>query len=89
MALDLAPHNITTNAIAPGWFPTRLAGPAIEQYGGIERAGADNPLGRLGIPEDIAGAAVFLCSKAGAYVTGNEFILDGGKRLLSGNSSKL
>ncbi|KAJ9634871.1 hypothetical protein H2204_006105 [Knufia peltigerae] len=89
LALDLAPHNILTNAIAPGWFPTRLAGPAIEQYGGIERAGADNPLGRLGIPEDIAGAAVFLCSKAGAYVTGNELILDGGKRLLSGNSSKL
>lgn len=84
LALELAPQNITTNVIAPGWFPTRLAGPAIDQYGGIELAGADNPMRRLGVPEDIAGAVVFLCSKAGAYVNGEEVTLDGGKRLIAG-----
>ncbi|KIW90814.1 uncharacterized protein Z519_08597 [Cladophialophora bantiana CBS 173.52] len=87
LALELAPKNITTNVIAPGWFPTRLANPAIEKYGGLDAASADNPMGRLGLREDIAGTAVYLCSKAGAYVNGEDITLDGGKRLLGGNSN--
>lgn len=81
LALDLAPQNIVTNTIAPGWFPTRLANPAIDRVGGIEAAGSDNPVGRLGLREDIAGVAVFLCSRAGAYVNGEDIAVDGGRRL--------
>lgn len=87
LALELANKHITTNTIGPGWFPTRLANPAIEKYGGIDVAGADNPMGRLGHREDIAGTAVFLCSKAGAYVNGEDITLDGGKRLSSGTAN--
>lgn len=87
LAVELAPQHITTNVIAPGWFPTRLAGPAIEKYGGIDIAGADNPMGRLGIPEDIAGVVLYLCSRAGTYVNGEDITLDGGKRLLAGNNN--
>lgn len=87
LALELAKKHINTNTIAPGWFPTRLANPAIEKYGGFDKASADNPMGRLGYPEDIAGTAIFLCSKAGAYVNGEDITLDGGKRLMSGNAN--
>jgi NAD(P)-dependent dehydrogenase (short-subunit alcohol dehydrogenase family) len=79
-AMELIPHNITTNTIAPGWFPTRLANPAIEKAGGEEVAGASNPTGRLGVPEDIAGVIVYLCSRAGRYINGEDITVDGGSR---------
>lgn len=83
LVLELAPRNITTNVIAPGWFPTRLANPVIDHYGGLKTAGTANPMGRLGVPEDIAGVVIYLCSKAGSYVNGQDITLDGGKRLVS------
>ncbi|KIW05934.1 hypothetical protein, variant [Verruconis gallopava] len=82
-ALEHIPHNITTNTIAPGWFPTRLANPAIEKAGGADVAGASNPTGRLGVPEDIAGVAVYLASRAGRYVNGEDISVDGGSRLMN------
>jgi NAD(P)-dependent dehydrogenase (short-subunit alcohol dehydrogenase family) len=81
LALELAPQHITTNTIAPGWFPTRLALPAIEKVGGVGAAGKDNPLGRLGIREDMAGVAIYLASKAGAYVNGEDIAVCGGANL--------
>jgi NAD(P)-dependent dehydrogenase (short-subunit alcohol dehydrogenase family) len=81
LALELAPQHITTNTIAPGWFPTRLALPAIEKAGGVGEAGKDNPLGRLGIREDMAGVAIYLASKAGAYVNGEDIAVCGGANL--------
>ena len=86
LAVELASSHITTNTIAPGWFPTRLANPAIEAFGGQAAADASNPMGRLGKPEDIAGVAVYLCSRAGAYVNGEDIAVDGGKRLDIGNN---
>ena len=86
-AMELIPHNITTNIIAPGWFPTRLANPAIEKAGGEEIAGASNPTGRLGLPEDIAGVAVYLCSRAGRYVNGEDICVDGGSNLMNGSAA--
>lgn len=68
LAVELGPHNITSNIIAPGFFPSKLAQGLINNLGGIEELSKDNPLGRLGEPEDIAGVAVFLCSRAGGYV---------------------
>ncbi|OQV00115.1 hypothetical protein CLAIMM_05653 [Cladophialophora immunda] len=85
LAMELVAKNITTNVIAPGWFPTRLANPAIEAFGGEAEAARDNPMGRLGIPGDIAGVAIYLCSPAGSYVNGQDITVDGGKRLMAGN----
>lgn len=84
-AMELVPHNITTNIIAPGWFPTRLANPAIAKAGGEEAAGATNPMNRLGLPEDIAGVIVYLCSRAGRYINGEDISVDGGNRLMNVN----
>lgn len=86
-AMELVPHNITTNTIAPGWFPTRLANPAIEKAGGEEVAGSSNPMGRLGVPEDIAGVAVYLCSRAGRYVNGQDISVDGGSHLMNASAA--
>ena len=78
MALELAPHGITVNLIAPGTIETdinrtRLAEPEIAQQ---KLAGI--PLQRFGQPEDVAGAAAFLCSKAASYITGTTLVVDGG-----------
>lgn len=86
-AMELIPHNVTTNTIAPGWFPTRLANPAIEKAGGEEVAGSSNPTGRLGVPEDIAGVAVYLCSRAGRYVNGQDISVDGGSHLMNASAA--
>lgn len=68
LAVELGPRNITSNIIAPGFFPSKLAQGLINNLGGIGELSKDNPMGRLGQAEDIAGVAVFLCSRAGAYV---------------------
>jgi len=78
MALDLAPHNIRVNALGPGATETdmtfeRLSDPDYRR-GFVERI----PLGRLGNPEDMVGAAIFLASDESAYVTGISLIVDGG-----------
>jgi NAD(P)-dependent dehydrogenase (short-subunit alcohol dehydrogenase family) len=68
LAVELGPRNITSNVIAPGFFPSKLAQGLIQNLGGIDGLSRDNPMGRLGEAEDIAGVAVFLCSLAGKYV---------------------
>ncbi|CAH0000019.1 unnamed protein product [Clonostachys byssicola] len=89
LAVELGPRNITSNIIAPGFFPSKLAQGLISNLGGIEELSKDNPLGRLGEPEDIAGVAVFLCSRAGAYVNGVDISVDGAARLSAGRLSRL
>jgi gluconate 5-dehydrogenase len=76
LATSWAPHNITVNAIAPGWFPTRMSGGLIEKF--EERMLEDIPLGRFGNPEDLKGVAVFLASPAAAYISGQTIVVDGG-----------
>ncbi|KAL2110589.1 hypothetical protein VUR80DRAFT_963 [Thermomyces stellatus] len=78
LALELGPRHITVNAIAPGFFPSKMANGLLELSGGQEKMAKKNPLGRLGRPEDIAGAIVYLTSRAGAYVNGDTLVLDGG-----------
>jgi NAD(P)-dependent dehydrogenase (short-subunit alcohol dehydrogenase family) len=68
LAVELGRRNITSNVIAPGFFPSKLASGLISNLGGEEELSRDNPMGRLGVPEDIAGVAVFLCSRAAGYV---------------------
>jgi NAD(P)-dependent dehydrogenase (short-subunit alcohol dehydrogenase family) len=76
LATSWAAHNITVNAIAPGWFPTRMSGGLIERF--EERMLEDIPLGRFGNPEDLKGVVVFLASPAAAYITGQTIVVDGG-----------
>lgn len=75
-AARLAPRNITVNAIAPGPFHTTMMAPMIEKMG--EELLVSVPLGRFGGTEDAAGVAIFLASRAAAYMTGTVIPLDGG-----------
>lgn len=70
LALELGPKGVAVNAIAPGFFPSKLANGFIENLGGVEGMEAANPLGRIGVPEDVAGVMVFLCSRAGSWING-------------------
>jgi gluconate 5-dehydrogenase len=76
LATSWAPHGITVNAIAPGWFPTRMSGGLIEKFG--ERMLDGIPLHRFGNPEDLKGVVIFLASPAASYVTGQTLVVDGG-----------
>lgn len=75
MALRLAPERIVVSAIAPGAFATDLNKSARDHGDDVA---AYIPLGRIGTAEDIAGAAVYLASRAGDYVVGSTLIVDGG-----------
>jgi len=83
MALDYAPHGIRVNAVCPGWVETRMfqqeaatRGVSVDAY--RLYAGAQHPLGRVGRPEDIANAVVFLASDDSSYMTGSLLVVDGG-----------
>lgn len=69
---------ITCNALAPGFFPTGLTGPVFADAARTERLAAATCLGRNGRLEDLEGAALFLCSPASDYVTGQVLFVDGG-----------
>ncbi len=76
LAVKWAPHGIRVNAIAPGFFPTRMSAAIIERHG--DAIVARTPLGRLGREGDLKGVIVFLASTASAYVTGQILAVDGG-----------
>lgn len=78
LACEYGPHNIRVNCIAPGVIRTDFARALWEDPDAESRLRAATPLGRIGEPEEIAGAAVFLASRAGSYVTGQSIIVDGG-----------
>lgn len=68
LAIELGPRNITTNTVAPGFFPSKLANGLIEILGGEEALKKANPRKRLGIPEDIAAVMLFLTGPAASYM---------------------
>jgi NAD(P)-dependent dehydrogenase (short-subunit alcohol dehydrogenase family) len=78
LALAYAPDKIRVNAIAPGWIATQLTEPLRQDPVRNEAIVARTPLGRWGAPEDLAGAAVFLCSPAASFITGAIVAVDGG-----------
>jgi NAD(P)-dependent dehydrogenase (short-subunit alcohol dehydrogenase family) len=82
LAIELGPRNILTNAIAPGFFPSKMASGLIREEGGMDKFAKANPNGRLGLPEDIAGTVVFLCSRASGHINGDVVVIDGGKLLM-------
>ena len=76
LAKELGPKRITVNAIAPGPFESKMMAATLDAFGDAIAASA--PLGRIGRPDDMAGTAVFLASRAGSYVTGAIIPVDGG-----------
>ncbi len=79
LAVRLAPQGITVNAIAPGPFESKMMQHTLEQY--QERIEQENPLGRIGNAQDMAGLALYLASAASKYVNGQIIALDGGRHL--------
>jgi NAD(P)-dependent dehydrogenase (short-subunit alcohol dehydrogenase family) len=75
LARRLAGEHITVNAVAPGPFESKMA-VTLERFRDVIVKGC--PMGRIGEPEDMAGIALYLASRAGAYVTGAVIPVDGG-----------
>jgi len=84
LAVEWGRDNIRVNCIAPGLVRTDMARALWEDERAHALALESYPLGRIGEPEDIAGAAVFLASPAGAWVTGQTLVVDGGVTIMSG-----
>ena len=81
LATELGQHNVRVNAIAPGVIRTDFARALWEDPEAEAALRRATPLGRIGEPEEIAGTAVFLASKAGAYITGQAIVVDGGSTI--------
>jgi len=77
LAFELGSSFITVNAIAPGFVPSKMSSQLLT-YDSMETYGATVPMGRVGKPQDMAGAALFLSSTAGSWVTGVTIPVDGG-----------
>jgi NAD(P)-dependent dehydrogenase (short-subunit alcohol dehydrogenase family) len=78
LAVEYGPHGIRVNAIAPGLIKTDFAKALWTDPARLEKVSSHLPLRRIGEPDEIAGAALFLASRAGAYVTGHVLNVDGG-----------
>jgi len=89
LAVELGPRGIMVNAIAPGFFPTRMANGLLELSGGVKAMAERNPSRRLGEPEDIAGTVVFLSSRAASHINGAVITIDGGEVLGHGSMSQM
>ena len=76
LAKELGPQHITVNAVAPGPFPSKMMAATLEAFG--EAIAASAPMRRIGRDDDMAGVAVYLASRAGAYVNGAIIPVDGG-----------
>lgn len=77
MAIELAPFNIQVNALAPGFIETDLTD-VVKATAAYQEVVARTPAGRWGHPDECAGAAVFLASRASDFVTGSTIVVDGG-----------
>ena len=79
LAVELGPKHITVNAIAPGFFESKMTAEVLKQHG--DEIVDACPLGRIGQPEEMAGIAIYLASRAGAYTNGAIIQVDGGTLL--------
>ncbi len=78
IAVEFGVHNVRANCIAPGLIKTDFAKALWDNPAILERSTSTSPLKRIGDPDEIAGAAVFLASKAAAFMTGQTLVVDGG-----------
>jgi NAD(P)-dependent dehydrogenase (short-subunit alcohol dehydrogenase family) len=81
LAIEFGPHNVRINCIAPGLIRTYFAKALWENPENLKRATSRTPLGRIGEPDEIAGAAILLASKAGTFMTGQAIVIDGGNTI--------
>jgi glucose 1-dehydrogenase len=84
IAVELAPHNITVNNIAPGAVDTPMDASLKADANKMQQLLSEIPLRRMGQPEEVAALAVYLASDAASYVTGSTFVIDGGMMRHSG-----
>ena len=78
LACSWANRGVRVNALAPGWFPSEMTGPAFAVPGFLDWASKMAPMGRIGKPEELAPALIFLASDASSFVTGQVLAVDGG-----------
>lgn len=78
IAVELAPHKITVNNVAPGAIDTPLDKPTENDPSKMKKLLSEIPLGRIGQPEEVAGLVLFLASDEAAYITGSTYAIDGG-----------
>ncbi|HEX7947706.1 MAG TPA: SDR family oxidoreductase [Phenylobacterium sp.] len=77
LAADWGPHGITVNALAPGWFPSKMTAGTLEAKG-VDHFASAAPLRRIGDDQDLKGAALLFVSDAGKHITGQILAVDGG-----------
>ncbi|PVV03666.1 hypothetical protein BB560_001847 [Smittium megazygosporum] len=80
MAIALGPRHITVNSVAPGPFQSKMMRETLEKNG--DEIVSANPMGRIGRPNDMAGACIYLASRAGNYVNGAVLVVDGGSSIV-------
>lgn len=85
LAVEYGPHNIRVNTISPGLIDTPFSESLLAQQAFLQKRLQLTPLRRVGQPDEIAGTAVLLASKAGAFITGQNIIIDGGTTISDGN----
>ncbi len=85
LAVEHGPNNIRTNTIAPGLIETELAQALLNNEAFMARRMSMTPLRRCGQPHEVAGAALFLASPAGAFITGQTLVVDGGTIITDGS----
>jgi NAD(P)-dependent dehydrogenase (short-subunit alcohol dehydrogenase family) len=78
LAVELGPSRIRVNAIAPGFIDTRLASAILKNDELLKTVVARTPVGRYGVPDEIAGGALYLASDAASFLTGHTLVIDGG-----------
>ncbi len=85
LAVEWGPQGIRVNAVSPGFIATELSQPLLDNADFMARRMAMTPLRRPGTPAEVAGAAVFLASPAGAFVSGHNLVVDGGTLITDGS----
>jgi gluconate 5-dehydrogenase len=80
LAAEWGPKNIRVNALAPGFFPSKMTSGTLETYG--DEMVRQTPLGKLGGPDDLKGPALLLASDAGGHITGHVLVVDGGATII-------
>ena len=78
LAVELGPSGIRCNSIAPGMVETDMTRPMMEKPGLLQAFLARSPARAVGVPDDVAGVAVFLASRAGSHINGQTLVVDGG-----------